>query len=595
MIQRINNVLVKHNKILFTVLLVIIVIGFVLFFGAMDPGSFFSAIFSSRSANHIGSVFDQNITRADMRNAYRTLIVAEAPGVYAQNPIAAQNLRLDVKEDMMFGFAVALKAAEKLGFSVSDKEVSRAVTAMPVFRKDGKFDQAAYDKFKNECLSPNGFNKEDFERAIRNMLLVQKFESFDGGAVTVTDDEIARALADVTEKLTIQNVTFSPKSFLDGISVSDAELQSEYDKNKTSYMSLPVSDALIVRVRFADIKDVPAVTDAQVDEQFKLFPPKDKDGKPLPEKEAKELIRKDLTAEAREKAGAAALSKIYIAIRKLAATDEFKKAPEQAFRQAAGEAGFAVAELKKLTAESPALPDAGSRLIRAICEIPALYGFTQPVREKDSAAFAMLTGRIDPVQLPLSEVKDKIRGVIVQRKAAAKAMEAARSFRAAVIAKKIAPDAIAEAAKAAGGTAGPKQEITRLQQLLPAYQTYKMLQDPKAVEAFLASVPEPYREMALSNLAARTRAMGQLIVPTVEPAGFVSEPVMDAYSDEGAGMTCLLARTPAATQPDQTAKDAVAAALTLSKKAQARAEWLSWVYSNIKDFRPKNGNSAEEN
>jgi len=583
MIQRINNVLVKHNKILFSILLVIIVIGFVLFFGAMDPGSFFSALVSGRNANRLGSVFGENVSSNNVKAAYRSLMLVQAQNVYAENPLAAQSFRFDIKEDMAFEFAVIMKAADKLGITASDEDVRKAIAAMPAFQKDGKFSQETYEKFKTDCLTPHGYNFEDFEQSTRDFLVYQKLLSYDGGAVTVTDDEVARTAADATETLTVQNVTFDPKSYMEKLTVTDAEIQAEYDKNAADYKSLPVSDAVLVYMNIADVRNVPEVTDAKIDEQYKIFAPKDKDGKPMPEKEAKAKIKADLTSAAKTVAATEAINKFFLAAHDLSRTDEFKKAPATALREAAKKAGFKTAELTKLTEESPAAPNTDQQMIAAICRVNSLNNFTQPVTGKDTAAFAMLTKRIEPQQLPLSEVKDKVRSAVIQRKAEAKALENARVLRADLTAKKVALDSIAEAAKKLGGTADAAQEFSKGKQLLTVYER---IQNPQAMDAYLQAFPEQYRAMLMQDFARRSnQEMIQAITPTDKPAGFISEP--GRLPSGGYMITCLIARTPAAAAPDQKTLDAVRYALTLSKKSAAQNAYFSWIFSNIKDFRQK--------
>lgn len=399
MIQRMNNVLVKHSKVLFGAITIIIIVSFVWF---LTPGAD-GSLFFSRGANKVGSVFGEQITIKDMGKARECLLLGQLWELYVYNPEAAKMARLDnIDQEMMFDFAACVKAAKKYGFTASDNELRTMLAATPAFQENKVFSQEKYEQFKKDCLEPRGFSFEDFENAIRERLALQKFYASASANVAVTNDELARALVSAAEKMVYREITFDAKNFMKSIKLSDAELKSEYEANGKSYLSPAESDALMLYLNFNDVKTAD-INEKEIDDQYKAFGWKDKDGKDVPEKQAKAEIRAKLTLIRKKAEASQQLNKFFLSAHDLAQTPEFKQAPVATLKAAAEKAGFKVAELKKLTEESPETVIVSKAVIDSVNALPAINTFSQPVINKDSAAFTMLTKRVEPKQLSFAD------------------------------------------------------------------------------------------------------------------------------------------------------------------------------------------------
>ena len=385
MIQRMNNVLLKHSKILFGVITIVIIISFVWF---LTPGADGSLLFSSGSGK-MGEVFGEKLEIKDLEAARDAMILVQAPDVYAHNPAAVRRLGGNIEEMQMFQMAALIKAAHLHGYTASDAEVGKEISALPAFQKDGQFSQVTYDEFKNGCLTPNGFTFKDFENAFRAMIMLRKFQASAAAGVSVTDDEVERAAQDAAVKVTNREFIFSADAFERSVKITDDDIKAAYEADLSKYMSDPVSDALMIYVNLSDVKVVVPVSDAQVDEQFKAFGSmmKDKDGKALAEKDARAQIRSELEKQAKMAAAAQKLNAFYLKAYELVREEGFTPA---VLKKEAEAAGFKVAALVKLTAGSPETVVAGSRLIQAVNGLTDVNTFTQPMPNKDSFAFAML-------------------------------------------------------------------------------------------------------------------------------------------------------------------------------------------------------------
>ncbi|MBO5959189.1 MAG: hypothetical protein J6Q65_03605, partial [Lentisphaeria bacterium] len=122
MIQRMNNVLIKHSKILFGIITIIIIISFVWFF---TPGADGSLLFS-RNSNVIAKIGNEEVKVSDAERAQKSTMLAQASALYTVYGEKASNFigrmgRMD--ENQIRVLATTLKLAELRGFAVSDTEV----------------------------------------------------------------------------------------------------------------------------------------------------------------------------------------------------------------------------------------------------------------------------------------------------------------------------------------------------------------------------------------------------------------------------------------------------------------------------------------
>ncbi len=560
MIQRMNNVLVKHSKVLFGIITILIIISFVWF---LTPGADGSLFFSQKS-NTAGEVFGKSVSISDLKKAGETYMLVQAPDVYAQNPAAVRHISDNLRELDLFQFAAIAKSAEIQGVAASDAEVKKFIASRPAFQVDGKFSQAAYDAFKQNCLEPMGYTFESFENAVRTMLMIEKFQMSAANGVVVTDDEVEHIAKNAANKVTVREISFSADDYKKTVKLTDADVKAAYDAAPGKYMSEPVSDALMVYVNVADVKDIPAVTEARIDEQYKAFGSNmtGKDGKPLSEQDAKAQIRAELVKQAGLAAAAQKLNGFYLkAFNELIKMENFTPAMLKA---EAEKAGFKVAAIAKLTAGSPETVVAGKNIIRAISELKEINTFTSPVANKDSFAFALLTARTQPVPLTFDEVKAQIRTQLLDQKANEKAAEAARALRGDVAAGTVSADKLEAAAARLGGKVAEAKDFVRLKDVTELYAQAKAMQGAN-----------PY-VMGLLNFV-----KSELVRP-LETKGFISE-----AKQTGNGICTMFYIADVVPAPEAITDDAKAAVRELylfNKREQAVQEWYTWLNANTKCF-----------
>ena len=184
-IRKMNTVLVKHNKILFGIFSVIIIISFVWFF---TPGLDGSLLFGGAGASPnaaVGTVFGKKITNKQYQQAYRDRVLV----LEAMTGRDASQFHSYI-EQTLFQEIARETAADVLGISATDEEVSNFIrNACAIFRGKNGFDPELYRKFAQNIQERDGRSITEFENLVRRMLSADKVASELTSGVYLTPDE----------------------------------------------------------------------------------------------------------------------------------------------------------------------------------------------------------------------------------------------------------------------------------------------------------------------------------------------------------------------------------------------------------------------
>ena len=246
-ISKMNNVLVKHSRILFGLFTAVIIISFVWFF---TPGASGNILFGTNPMSPnavVGSVFEKDITRGELMDMVRdyTLLVAANSGVKpAMNGLDERQI------EEAFQRAVLISVAKQMGITVPAERVGEYLRAFPAFAgADGKFSAEKFQTYEKEMLQPLGYNALDLDNAVRNLLTIIALSSAVGNDVVVTRNEVADFERAILEKISVKTVLFPFDAMKKQLNPSEAELQAFHKANPQLFMTLPQFKAKVVRFK----------------------------------------------------------------------------------------------------------------------------------------------------------------------------------------------------------------------------------------------------------------------------------------------------------------------------------------------------------
>ena len=267
-IRKMNTVLVKHNKILFGIFSVIIIISFVWFF---TPGLDGSLLFGGAGASPnaaVGTVFGKKITNKQYQQAIRdrVLLLEAMTGRDGNQFYSYIN-------QMLFPELARETVAELLGITATDEEVANFIrNACAVFRGKNGFDPELYRKFAQTIQERDGRSITDFENLVRRMLAAEKVSSELTSGIYLTPDEKERMAVLLKEKFNARLIEF-PFSKYKNIKRGSAEAKARglgetdmlnyYKANQTQFMTAPQMKALIVRFPYAPANYAPSAKEIE--------------------------------------------------------------------------------------------------------------------------------------------------------------------------------------------------------------------------------------------------------------------------------------------------------------------------------------------
>ena len=267
-IRRMNTVLVKHNKILFGIFSVIIIISFVWFF---TPGLDGSLLFGGAGASpnaEVATVFGKKITNKQYQQAYRDrVLVLEA--MTGRDPSQFHSY---IEQTLVQEIARET-AADVLGISATDEEVSNFIrNACAIFRGKDGFDPELYKKFAQNIQEREGRSIAEFENLIRRMLSADKVASELTKGIYLTPDEKERMAVLLKEKFNARLIEF-PFANYKNIKRGSAEAKAKglgetdmlnyYKAHEKQFMTAPLMKALIVRFPYAPANYAPTAKEIE--------------------------------------------------------------------------------------------------------------------------------------------------------------------------------------------------------------------------------------------------------------------------------------------------------------------------------------------
>lgn len=136
--------------------------------------------------------------------------------------------------DQLIEKRLLLSEAKRLGFKVSDEELSSTIKAIPAFQDNGNFDNRRY----RAVLTQNRLTPESFEAMQRELVLMGKVRSFISDSVKVSDSEVEDSYQWKNSQVKIEYVLYDPSLIAD-IRLSEEEIKSYFETHKDSYKTEP--------------------------------------------------------------------------------------------------------------------------------------------------------------------------------------------------------------------------------------------------------------------------------------------------------------------------------------------------------------------
>ncbi|AJE02851.1 peptidylprolyl isomerase [Geobacter pickeringii] len=163
----------------------------------------------------------------------------------AMTPEVEKQLNLKKQAiDTIIETTLVRNAAKNMGISVSKDEVQKAVAAIPNFQKNGSFDFSQY----LQILSASRITPKDFEESQKEELMVRKAQEKIKARAQVSDDEALKLFRKKNDTVDLLVAAVSPDDVKGEIKLTDQELTDFLAKNALEFKSSEKISLAYVRV-----------------------------------------------------------------------------------------------------------------------------------------------------------------------------------------------------------------------------------------------------------------------------------------------------------------------------------------------------------
>jgi peptidyl-prolyl cis-trans isomerase D len=160
-----------------------------------------------------------------------------------------------------------IQDARRMGLAVSDQELATSIRDNPTFQEDGRF--VGSERYRNYVrrFTPYG-SVEDFEKSLREELLVRKWQELVGAGAFVPRSEIEEEFRRRHERVRLEYVALSYEQVDAEAEPTDQELQAWYQAHRDEYAVGEARNADYVLVDQDAVGDQVEVTDAEIEEYY---------------------------------------------------------------------------------------------------------------------------------------------------------------------------------------------------------------------------------------------------------------------------------------------------------------------------------------
>jgi peptidyl-prolyl cis-trans isomerase D len=161
--------------------------------------------------------------------------------------------------------SLLMQLAREMGIDATDEEIKQKIMSYPVFQKEGRFvGFAQYQKI----LEWNRISLPEFEKSLRQEIIMDKVVDVITAGVTVTDEELWENYKKTNDTARIEYVTVE----LDKVELDkepDPEKLTEYFENNRETYKIPEKrEADYYFIKTEDLKATVELTDAEIEDYY---------------------------------------------------------------------------------------------------------------------------------------------------------------------------------------------------------------------------------------------------------------------------------------------------------------------------------------
>jgi peptidyl-prolyl cis-trans isomerase D len=210
--------------------------------------------------NYAAKVNGVEITGNDVREAYQRELAQSERQMNGQVDDAQRNqIKRRVLDDFVSRAALVTRA-DDLGYRVSDPEILAAMSQIPAFQVDGKFDT----KHAMAVLRAQGRSIGQIEDMFRQEIKLRQLDEAMGASSFVTQTEFKRLRELTRQQRELAWLVLPREKYAAGVNPGDAEVKAYYDAHQSDYMTPETVNLRYVELNLAELAAQVKADDAQL-------------------------------------------------------------------------------------------------------------------------------------------------------------------------------------------------------------------------------------------------------------------------------------------------------------------------------------------
>ena len=248
----------KKRSWIITILLGLIIVVFVAFYGGSQQPTGVAAYVAEVNGESISQrEFIMQYQRAVER--YREMFKGSLTPELLKN----LNIKNSLLEELI-ETRLVLQEARRLGLTATDEELMNAITQVPEFQVNGRFNKERYI----QLLRANRLTPAQFEDDQRKQLTIQRLLGILADSAHVTEAEVRERYRFEQEKINLQFIRFSTSDNLSEVKISDDDIQKFYDRNKESLKEPLKVQVEYIPYPFDQFSTSAQLTDKEVEDYY---------------------------------------------------------------------------------------------------------------------------------------------------------------------------------------------------------------------------------------------------------------------------------------------------------------------------------------
>ena len=125
------------------------------------------------------------------------------------------------------------QSAQELGLAAAPTSIRTAVNDNENFQVDGQFDEQLF----TNVVQNMGFTPATFVQDLETLLPLEQLQNGITQTAVVPDWELDQTTAFLSQRRDLAYLSFEPTAFIDGVEVSDADVETYYQENQSQFMT----------------------------------------------------------------------------------------------------------------------------------------------------------------------------------------------------------------------------------------------------------------------------------------------------------------------------------------------------------------------